>query len=219
MTAARSFLGGRFLALSGLAVLLLLGAGCPKIERLTPDAGSLDGGKGDAKALGATVTVDAGDDAEASAPPPPPAVTAPPIDLTPPPNDADLAARAKHLLEAITQDNADLARDILLPRDAYLKNRDVKDPGKTWELKVYNPFQKDVHRAHKHHQGLGRAIFVSVELGHDISTVPARPKEWKYDVWRVSRSRIVYSLDGSVLHLELGELTSFRGAWYVTHLH
>ena len=207
-------LAARAFALVALWPLVPLLSACPKIERLTVDGGPLDGGKADARVYAPS---DAGDDAEAGPPAAPPVVV-PPIDLVPPPNDADLAARAKHLLEAITQDNADLARDILLPRDAYLKNRDVKDPGKTWELKVYNPFQKAVHRAHKSHPGLGRAIFVSVELGHDASTVSARPKEWKYEVWRVTRSRIVYSLDGSVLHLELGELTSFRGAWYVTHL-
>lgn len=214
VTGARALSGGHLLSLVAPVCLIALATGCPKVERFIPDAGA-DGGKLDARTLATDGGAEAG---ETSAPPPPPAVTAPPIDLTPPPNDADLAARAKHLLEAITQDNADLARDILLPRDAYLKNRDVKDPGKTWEIKVYNPFQKSVHRAHKRHPNLGRAIFVSVELGHDASTVSARPKEWKYDVWRVSRSRIVYSLDGNVLHLELGELTSFRGAWYVTHL-
>lgn len=208
---ARGLRGGVVVTLA----LAVLSSACPKVERYIPDAGPSDGGKHDAKS---PVHLDAGDDAEAGPPPPPPAPTAPPIDLTPPPNDDALAGRAKHLLEAITQDNAELARDILLPREAYLKNRDTKDPGKAWESKVFMPFQKAIHRAHKAHPGLGRAIFVSVELGHDVVSVPPRPKEWKYDVWRVSHSRIVYSLDGSVLHLELGELTSFRGAWYVTHL-
>lgn len=210
--AARGIVFGHTIVL--LAGVLAFATGCPKVERYVPDGG-LDGGKHDA---GKAALADAGDDAGDASAPPAPAVTAPPVELTPPANDADLAARAKHLLEAIVQDNADLARDILLPRDAYLKNRDIKDPGKVWETKVFVPFQKAVHRAHRSHQGLGRAIFVSVELGHDIVSVPPRPKEWKYDVWRVSHSRIVYSLDGSVMHLELGELTSFRGAWYVTHL-
>lgn len=208
--------------LFGHAAALLVGllpfvSGCPKVERFTPDGG-LDGGKHDAAKAAASVATDAGEGGGDAMAPVAPVIVAPPIELTPPPNDADLAARAKHLLEAITQDNADLARDILLPRDAYLKNRDIKDAGKVWEAKVFVPFQKAVHRAHKSHPGLNRAIFVSVELGHDIASVPPRPKEWKYDVWRVSHSRIVYSLDGSVQHLELGEMTSFRGAWYVTHL-
>ena len=93
-------LAARAFALVALWPLVPLLSACPKIERLTVDGGPLDGGKADARVYAPS---DAGDDAEAGPPAAPPVVV-PPIDLVPPPNDADLAARAKHLLEAITQD-------------------------------------------------------------------------------------------------------------------
>src|SRR5687767_4870303 len=75
----------------------------------------------------------------------PAADAGPSDDSLPPPHATDLAPRGKHLLEAIVQDNPDLASDILFPRDAFVASRDIADPTKVWEKKISGSFARDVH--------------------------------------------------------------------------
>src|SRR5437868_9768279 len=53
----------------------------------------------------------------------------------------ELSARMRHLLEAISQDNADLASDVLFPRDAYAATKDLSDPSKAWERRLQSGFK------------------------------------------------------------------------------
>src|SRR5690348_3262989 len=60
----------------------------------------------------------------------------------------ELTARARHLLEAVAHDNADLATDILFPRDAFISAKDAADPGKAWDAKITTAFRRHVHMVH-----------------------------------------------------------------------
>src|SRR5436190_12322773 len=62
-------------------------------------------------------------------------------DSLPPSSSPELTMRARHLLEAIAQDNPDLAADILFPRDAWINLHDVQDPAKQWDEKVQGAFK------------------------------------------------------------------------------
>src|SRR5437899_973615 len=62
-------------------------------------------------------------------------------DAAPPAAGDELASRMRHLVEAIAQDNADLAGDVMVPRDAYMLAKDGSDPAKAWEKKVSQGFR------------------------------------------------------------------------------
>lgn len=130
----------------------------------------------------------------------------------------ELAGRMKHLLEAIAQDNADLAGDVLFPRDAYAASRDVPDPAKAWEKRVQGAFKRHVTQTRKRVKGIEGAKFVSFELGHSIAQITPKKNGFKKPLWRVRHSKLTFTLDGKTRHLDISEMTAWRGSWYVTQL-
>jgi hypothetical protein len=130
----------------------------------------------------------------------------------------DLDSRMTHLLEAIAQNNPDLAADALFPRDAYVALKDVPDPQKVWEKRVSNPFRHSVERMHKRMKGIERARFVSFEIGRSIVQVSPKKKEFKKPLWRVKHSKLSFTIDGKPRQIDVAEMTAWRGAWYVTRL-
>ncbi len=141
--------------------------------------------------------------------------------ILPPANSEELAARMRHLLEAIAQGNAELANDAVFPRDAYLLLRDGPDPAKAWEKKVSVPFHKSVEKLHKTAVRDGRvanAKFVGFELGHSVQQLTPKKKDWKSPVWRVKGSKLAFVVDGRPHTVRIAEMVAFRGAWYVTKL-
>jgi hypothetical protein len=130
----------------------------------------------------------------------------------------ELTTRMRHLVEAIAQDNPELAADVILPRDAYLAAYDANDPGKAWDRKVGSTFRKHVHAVHKRHKGAEKATFVSFEIGRAITQVSPKKGDLKRPLWRVKRSRLTVSIDGKEHKIEIAEMISWRGAWYVAKL-
>jgi hypothetical protein len=130
----------------------------------------------------------------------------------------DLQARMRHLLEAVSQNNPDLAGDALFPRDGYVATRDAPDPQKAWEKRVSGLFRRSVERTHKRMKGIEHAKFVSFELGHSIVQLTPKKRDFKKPLWRVKHSKLSFTIDGKVRHLDIAEMTAWRGAWYVTRL-
>ncbi len=139
-------------------------------------------------------------------------------DAVPSGTSTDLVPRARHLLEAVVQDNPDLATDLLFPRDAYSIAREGDDPGKQWELKLVPSYQRDVHTLHKRLKGSTAAVFVDFEIGHTIQQITPHKKEWKRPLWRVKHSKLTFTLDGKTEHIDVAEMVAWRGAWYVVKL-
>jgi hypothetical protein len=165
------------------------------------DAGALDGGQETREA-----SAGAGPDA------------APADDAIPPTSSEELSVRARHLLEAIAQNNSDLASDILFPRDGWVATRDASDPGKEWEKRVARPFQRSLRvLSHRHHD-LERAQFASLELGHSLTQASPRRHGWQKPLWIVTGSRLTFVVDGHTRTLPVREMVGWRGAWYVTRL-
>lgn len=158
---------------------------------------------------------------EARAPATAGAVDAMPVpadEAMPDPSSDELSARARHLLEAIGKDDADLAADILFPRDGWLATRDASDPGSDWEKHVNRPFRRALHAQVRHHGDLERAQFVSFDLGRVMTQEAIRHHGWKKPLWTVHGSRLTYLVDGHTRTLTIREMTAWRGAWYVTRL-
>jgi hypothetical protein len=164
---------------------------------------------------GPLVLTDAGkDSAEASAP----EDAGVPDDALPPSESDDLTTRARHLLEAIAKDDPSLATDIVFPRDAYLVAKDSPDPGKQWDTKVMSAFQKQVHLFHKRMPGIDHAQFTSFEIGPAIAQAAPKKRDLRMTLWRVHHSRLNFAIDGKTARFDVGDLTSWRGAWYVMQL-
>jgi hypothetical protein len=171
----------------------------------------LRGGGSDA---GTDAGLDAGDAAaEASAP-----EAGPSDDAIPPTSSDELTVRAKHLLEAIAQDNADLAADIVFPRDGWVATREAADPGKDWEKRVAHPFRRIVHGLSRRHKDFDRAQFASLELGRTMTQVTVKRHGWQKPLWMVTGSRLTFVVDGHTRTLPVREMVGWRGAWYVTRL-
>lgn len=132
--------------------------------------------------------------------------------------DGELELRMKHLLEAIAAGDPALAPDLLYPRDAWVRSRDATDPGKAWDNKVKPVFLRDIAKLHKRQKGIERAKFVSFELGHALAHAGVKSRDLKKPVWRVRGSKLTYTIDDKQKHMVVAEMTSFRGAWYVTKL-
>jgi len=185
----------------GVVVLgLALASGCKAGHAsVSPgDAGPTDA-SGDAVAKPASALADA----------------TPADDLIPATSSDELTTRGRHLLEAIAADDADLAADIIFPRDAWLELRDVADPAKDWDKRVDRPFRRSLHALSRHADG---AQFVSLELGHAVIQEPVRHHGWKKALWSVHGSRLTYLVDGHTHTVTIHEMTAWRGAWYVTRL-
>ena len=136
----------------------------------------------------------------------------------PPVTNEELLGRMRHLLEAVAQNNADLAGDVLFPRDGYLASRDSVDPQKAWEKRVSGLFRRSLERTHTRTKGIDSAKFVGFELGHAVTQLTPKKHDFKRPLWRVKHSKLTFTIEGKVRHLDIAELTAWRGAWYVTRL-
>jgi hypothetical protein len=190
-----------------LAALLVATLGCSgcndKSKASAADAGA-DASAKDGSAEGGPSAVDAGPS---------------PDDLTmPAPANEELAARMRHLLEALAQNNPDLAADLMFPRDAYIATRDTADPQKAWEKKVSGLFRRSIERTHKRNKGIESAKFVGFELGHTVVQLAPKKHDFKRPLWRVKHSRLTFTIDGKMKHVDIAEMTAWRGAWYITRI-
>lgn len=147
------------------------------------------------------------------------------VDAAPPPDDtmpegtsAELTVRVKHLLEAIANDDPELATDIEFPRDGWLLTHDAADPGKDWEKHVARPFRSAVHGLSKRHKEVAHAELVSIEIGHSAQQTTPKKHGWTKALWTVHESRITFVVDGRTHTLPIREMAAWRGAWYVTRL-
>jgi hypothetical protein len=136
----------------------------------------------------------------------------------PQPSTEELTARMRHLLEAVAQNEPGLAGDVVFPRDAFIATRDATDPQKAWEKKLSSTFRRSIERSHKRTKGIENARFVGFELGHSMVQEPPKKHEWKRPLWKVKHSKVTFTIDGKPRHLEIAEMTAWRGAWYVTKL-
>jgi hypothetical protein len=184
-----------------LLVVIVLTLGC-RGSRLGGGDATLDAGDGSSEAGVASV---------ADAAPPP-------DEETPSSSGDELSARARHLLEAIARDDAQLAVDIVFPRDGWLATRDAADPGKDWEKHVSGPFRRAIHAMSRRHADLERAQFVSLEMGHALNQETPRRHGWKKPLWTTRECRLTFVVDGRTRTLAIREMTAWRGAWYVTRL-
>jgi hypothetical protein len=193
----------------GRVAISLLASGCPA-SHAPQDSG--------ARADAVGPPADAAADVSTQPQMAPTGADAGPDDALPPSQSEELTSRMRHLLEAVSRDNPELGTDALFPRDAFVAAHDSADPGKAWSAKVEALFRRSVHTIHRRTKGVETAQYVGFELGRTAQQATPKKREWKRPLWRVRHSRVAFTIDGKTSRLDIDEMTSWRGAWYVTKL-
>ncbi len=161
-----------------------------------------------------------GDDAGVVAPAP----AEDPAMPTAPAFDVEFTHRLRHLLDAISTNDAALCHDVQLPRKAYVDDYVSKNLVKTWDHGVDAAFKKALGKLHRRHRRVELA-FVSLEVPKAMELTPAREREgFRVALWRVAHAKLHAKPtgqapgDGKDISIDLGCLVYWRGAWYVERL-
>lgn len=148
--------------------------------------------------------------------------TLPQTDELPSSDSPSLRRRLELLVEAIRTDDPKLALPAFFPVQAYAEVKAIAKPERDWQHRLIGAFERNVHEYHKR---LGEAAS-SIEL-RGIEVPEANVKFMKpgsegnrLGYHRVLRSRLLLGTpDGGERVLEITSMISWRGEWYVVHLH
>jgi hypothetical protein len=128
----------------------------------------------------------------------------------------------QRLAEAILSGDASRAQDTFFPLVAYAQVKDVQKPERDYRFRLMAHFERDVREYRK---ALGRdaerAEFLGVSVPEERAAWMKPGKEGnRLGYFRVLRSRLRFRLpSGKEQSLELTSMISWRGEWYVVHLH
>jgi len=123
---------------------------------------------------------------------------------------------------AIISDDAAPARSSFFPLIAYAQVKDVAKPERDYKFRLLANFTRDVH---EYHRALGRDAAGAEFTGVTVNEAQAKWMEPgsegnKLGYFRVLRSHLHFTLPtGRKRDFELTSLISWRGEWYVVHLH
>jgi hypothetical protein len=130
--------------------------------------------------------------------------------------------RVALVVRAIVTDDAEPAAAAFFPLAAYQQVKDVAKPERDYKLRLLANFKRDVH---EYHQALGAA---AADAKFDGITVSEKDAKWmapgsegnRVGYFRVLHSRLRFTLPtGRTRDFELTSMISWRGEWYVVHLH
>lgn len=128
----------------------------------------------------------------------------------------------KKLFEAIVTDDPERARAGFFPVVAYEQVKAIEKPARDWKARLWKAFEKNIHDYHRELSGPKESARF---LGWEI---PEAKAAWmkpgsegnKLGYWRVLRSHLRYADAAGKEHaFEITSCISWRGEWYVVHLH
>jgi hypothetical protein len=146
----------------------------------------------------------------------------PQTEARPSASDERFKRRMQRLADAIISGDVEKARSSFFPLVAYAQVKDVAKPERDYRFRLMSNFERDVREYRK---ALGRDAERAELIGVDV---PEARVEWmkpgkegnRLGYFRVLRSRLRFRLpDGKERSFELTSLISWRGEWYVVHLH
>ena len=126
------------------------------------------------------------------------------------------------LFQAIAADDPSIAEKAFFPLVAYEQVKDIAKPAGDWKSRLMKNFARDIHEYHKKLGSDAVAAHLdSVEIDEPRVKWMKPGKEGnKLGYYRVTRSKIRYQNPaGDTKSLELSSLISWRGEWFVVHLH
>lgn len=131
-------------------------------------------------------------------------------------------ARLELLWKAIVANDAELAAPVFFPVMAYEQVKDIQSPAADHKARLLKAFARDIK---EYHGKIGPNPQATKLLGLEIED---KRLKWmkrgdegnKLPYWRLTRSKIRYAdANGAEQTLELTSLISWRGEWFVVHLH
>lgn len=148
-----------------------------------------------------------------------------PLDQTdqrPTPTSPTFQKRIEAVARAIISGEVEPALPAFFPLVAYQQVKDVAKPERDYKFRLLANFKRDLL---EYHHALGAA---AAETKFDGITISEKDAKWmtpgsegnKLGYFRVLRSRLRFTLPtGRSREFELTSLISWRGEWYVVHLH
>ncbi len=140
-----------------------------------------------------------------------------------PSNDSpSFRRRLELLVDAIAEDDPELAAPAFFPRIAYAQVKAIKKPEQDWQRRLVRAYERSIHR---YHGALGQSAkglrFVGLEIDPSRVKLMAPHSEGnRLPYYRALHARLlVEKADGSRTHFDITSLISWRGEWYVVHLH
>jgi hypothetical protein len=146
----------------------------------------------------------------------------PQTDQRPTLSSSSFQQRIEAIAQAIISGDAEPASTAFFPLVAYQQVKDVAKPERDYRFRLLANFKRDVL---EYHHALGAA---AADAKFSGITVPERDTKWmapgsegnKLGYFRVLRSHLHFTLPaGRSRDFELTSLISWRGEWYVVHLH
>jgi hypothetical protein len=146
----------------------------------------------------------------------------PQTDARPSAQSASFDARMRLLARAITTGDSNAALPAFFPAVAYAQVKDIPQPEKDWEHRLVSAFKRDIaeYRS-KLGDDAGKATLVAVEVPENKAKFMKPGSEGnRVGYYRVLRSTLTFKTpNGKQQSFELTSMISWRGEWYVVHLH
>jgi hypothetical protein len=146
----------------------------------------------------------------------------PQTDQRPSLSSSSFLQRIDTVAKAIISGDAESASAAFFPLVAYQQVKDVAKPERDYRFRLLANFKRDVL---EYHHALGAAVadakFSGVTVSErDIKWMAPGSEGNKLGYFRVLRSHLHFTLPtGRSRDFELTSLISWRGEWYVVHLH
>jgi hypothetical protein len=129
----------------------------------------------------------------------------------------DLTERARHLFDAIVQNEPTLADDFFFPAAPFVPLKDVADPAKYF-AQLLAAYHRDITALHRSRTSWADARFVSFELGTSPTWVKPGDEYNKIGYFRTFHGKLRTGISGTPHIIEVRTIISWDGKWYVTHL-
>ena len=150
----------------------------------------------------------------------------PQTDVRPTLDSASFQRRIATLAQAIVNGDPEPALGAFFPVEAYQQVKDVAKPERDYKFRLIANFKRDIAEYHK---ALGApASGGAAPAKFEGVTVSEKDAKWmapgaegnKIGYFRVLRSRLRFTTStGRPREFELTSMISWRGEWYVVHLH
>jgi len=124
--------------------------------------------------------------------------------------------------QAISSGDADVALPAFFPSVAYAQVKDIPNPERDWDKRLVSAFRRDIAEYQKKlGEQAPHATLVAVEVPEQNAKFMKPGSEGnRVPYYRVLRSKLHFrSAAGKEHALELTSMISWRGEWYVVHLH
>ena len=135
---------------------------------------------------------------------------------------ASFEARMSLIERAIKFGHAEDALPAFFPVGAYAQVKDIPEPEKDWEHRLVGAFRRDLAEYRKKlGPGAEKSILVNVSVPEAQARFMKPGSEGnRVGYYRVLRSRLTFRLaSGKERSFEVTSMISWRGEWYVVHLH